>query len=341
MTVGPADVGVIVPARHAAGTLARAVESALAEGVGAVVIAVDPADEVTVRAAAGLAAAYPSVSVVDNPGGATPTGLNAGIAALPHRVVARLDAHATFGPGYVRAALTALEAGAAVVGGLQRSVGASPVGRATAAAMGTWLGSGGARHRTGAASGPSETAYLGVFDRAWLDRVGGYDPSLARNQDYEICHRIQQAGGLVWFTPDMEATHEPRDSWVDLAVQYHDFGRWKRHVMATAPGSIQPRQLAAPALVLGLIGSVVLVGRRPWLASVVPSAWLLAVAATATTADPAAGDPAEGDPPTPGDRARIGAALAVMHLAWGAGFWRGGRGGDRRSAGRLSARCGS
>jgi len=325
VTLGPDDVGVVVPARHAAGTLPRAVSSALAEGVGAVVIAVDPTDQPTASAAARVAEHDARISVVDNPGGATPTGLNIAIAALPHRVVARLDAHAAFRPGYVRAALTALEGqGAAVVGGLQRSFATSPVGRATATAMGTWLGSGGASHRTGTVAGPSETAYLGVFRREWLDRVGGYDPSLARNQDYEICHRIRRAGGLVWFSPAMEATHEPRDTWTELAAQYHDFGRWKRHVMATAPGSIQPRQLAAPALVVGLAGSMLMARRRPRPAAVVPMAWLLAIGAAATTAEAV-----DGSPLTRADRVRVGGALGVMHLAWGTGFWRGGRGRGR------------
>ena len=314
MTLGPDDVGVVVPARHAAGTLPRAVSSALAEGVGAVAIAVDPTDQPTASVAARVAEHDARISVVDNPGGATPTGLNIAIAALPHRVVARLDAHAAFRSGYVRAALTALEGqGAAVVGGLQRSTATSPVGRATATAMGTWLGSGGASHRTGTVAGPSETAYLGV-----------YDPSLARSQDYESCPRSRRAGGPVGAGPAMEATHEPRDTWTELAAQYHDFGRWKRHVMATAPGSIQPRQLAAPALVVGLAGSMLMARRRPRPAAVVPMAWLLAIGAAATTAEAV-----DGSPLTRADRARVGGALGVMHLAWGTGFWRGGRGRGR------------
>lgn len=312
-------LAVVVTARDAASDLPAAVASALGPRVDEVVIAVDPSDGPTARAAHALARNDPRVRVVDNPGGRTPTGLNAALGEVTAPIVARLDAHTRFGPGYLSRAVTVLGArDAAVVGGRQRPVGHGPLSRAIGAAMTSRAGAGGARHRTGTVPGPAETAYLGVFVRSWLDRVGGYDPTLDRNQDYELCHRIRRAGGVVWFDPDLVADYQPRDSWRGLARQYHDFGRWKRHVMTTAPGSIRPRQLAPPALVAGLVGSLVaaLVGRRRWLWP--PAGYVLGLATAAARAEVE-----EGPPLVPAERARVAAALAVMHLFWGGGFWRG------------------
>ena len=34
--------------------------------------------------------------------------------------------------------------------------------------------------------------YLGVFDRQALEEVGGFDPTLVRNQDFELNHRLRE-----------------------------------------------------------------------------------------------------------------------------------------------------
>jgi succinoglycan biosynthesis protein ExoA len=328
-----ADVGVVVAARDAAGSLAEAVTAVVADAA-AVVVAVDPADADTWAVAQALAADHPVVRAVANPGGRTAVGLNLAVGHLSAPVIARVDAHTVPPPGYLPAALATLQrTGAAVVGGRQVAVGERPVEVAVAAAMGTLAGSGGARHRVGTRPGPSETAYLGVFDRAWLDRVGGYDGTLDRNQDYEVCHRIRQAGGVVWFDPSLEVAYRPRGSWRALAAQYHDFGRFKRRVVVTAPGSVRLRQVLPAVLPLGLAWSAWLArggrGRRGGgggrgrgrVAAAVPSAWAAVLASAALTATAPEGAP----PLRAADRARVALAVAVMHLAWGTGFWRGGR----------------
>lgn len=317
----PSRVGVPIPAREATATLRDAVRSALEEGVGAIVIAVDPVDRPTACLAARLAAEDDRVSVVANPPGTTPAGLNRAIAALTQPVIARLDAHTRFAPGYVRTGLSTLAStGSAVVGGRQLPVGESRLQRAFGAAMASPVGAGGARHHVGGPQGPSETAYLGMFDRRWILAVGGYDETLERNQDYELCHRIGRAGGLVWFTPELVATYHPRASWTALARQFHDYGRWKRVVMQRAPRSIRPRQLAAPMLVAALAGSLAagLAGRRRWW--VLPAAYAAGVSVAAGVARHP-----DGSGLTLPERVAMAGALVTMHLSWGTGFWRGRR----------------
>src|SRR5262249_27140885 len=58
------------------------------------VIALGPSRDATDRIAAELADADPRVTLVRNPTGRTPAGLNAAIAAAKHDIVARVDGHA-------------------------------------------------------------------------------------------------------------------------------------------------------------------------------------------------------------------------------------------------------
>ena len=77
--------------------MAAAVRSVLAQEVPAaleVCVAVGPSGDDTRAVADGLAAADPRVTVVDNPAGVTPAGLNAASRATKAPVVVRVDGHA-------------------------------------------------------------------------------------------------------------------------------------------------------------------------------------------------------------------------------------------------------
>ena len=105
------DVAVVVPARNEEATLAAAVASVLAQeldGILEVCIAVGSSDDRTREVADGLADADRRVSVVDNPAGVTPAGLNAAIRATSAPVVARVDGHAVLPAGYLARAVAVL-----------------------------------------------------------------------------------------------------------------------------------------------------------------------------------------------------------------------------------------
>lgn len=310
-------VSVIMPILNEEAHLAEAVGSVLAQdypGGMEVVLAVGPSRDRTRDVADRLAATDPRVVVVDNPTGRTPDGLNAALAVTSHGVVVRMDGHGVLSEGYVRRAVEVLEeTGAANVGGLMLAEGTDQMQQAVAVAMRSPLGMGGARFHVGGEPGPAETVYLGVFRRAWLRRVGGYDPAYARAQDWEMNHRIRKAGGVVWFTPELTVTYRPRGTVRDLARQFYRTGRWRRQVMRQHPETVSVRYLAAPvtvaALAVGTVGG--LVWRPLW---ALPLGYAAAV--TLGGAWIAREQPA-------GVVARMPAVLATMHLTWGVGFLRG------------------
>jgi glycosyltransferase involved in cell wall biosynthesis len=305
MTTGP-SLDVIIPAAKAAGSIGDTIDSIKSQGypsLGAIVVASH--DEET-----GEVARRHGAEVVPNPSGLTPTGLNLALAATTAEIVARVDAHSTLPAGYLqRAVATLLESGADNVGGMQVPIGTTGWETAIAAAMASRFGAGDAKHRVGGGAGPVDTVYLGVFRRATLERLGGYDETFARNQDYELNHRIRESGGVVWFDPELRVAYRPRGSLSELARQYFQYGQWKREFTRRHPGSLRWRQLAPPSLVALLLPA--LVTGLWW-----PPAWLLPAGYVASLIIiglgklPRLGVPALGVAP----------ALATMHLSWGLGF---------------------
>ena len=307
-------VSIVIPARNEAAMLPGALASALAQDYpGEVEIVVadgsdgpEMADTVRVR--------FPGVRIVPNPDRGISAGLNRAVRAASHETILRCDARCVLPPDYVRMAVAALgRTGAAAVGGLQRPVGAGAFTRAVAMAMTMRIGAGGARYRLGGAAGPADTVFLGAWRRATLEAAGGFDETLARNEDYELNRRLRERGGTVWLDPALAVGYRPRGSIAALARQYFAWGWWKRVMLGRHPRSLRWRQAAAPALVLGLAASAALAAAGfAGAAAILPGLYLAVLAGgtavkTLGTRDPAA--------------LLLPAALAAMHLAWGAGFW--------------------
>jgi succinoglycan biosynthesis protein ExoA len=156
--------------------------------------------------------------------------------------------------------------------------------------------------------------------------VGGYDETFLVAEDWEMNHRIRQAGGLIWFLPDISVIYRPRATARTLALQYFRYGRWRRVVARQHAGTINYRYLAPPAavaavatgLLAGIAGLASLAaGAGTWatvLASAgfaVPLLYLAGIAAVSALA--ARRLPA-------GVAARLPLVLATMHMSWGSGF---------------------
>jgi len=301
-----------MPVRNEAENLAGAVAAVVAQDYPRsfeVCLAVAPSDDGTAAEAGRLAARWPAVSVVDNPVGSTPAGLNAGIAATTGEVVVRVDAHAELSAGYVTTAVrTMAETGAVNVGGVQEAVGTTPFEQAVAVAMTSPVGTGGGKVHLGGPAGPVDTVYLGVFWRPALRAVGGFDDTLVRNQDYELNIRLREVGGTVWFDPRLRVRYRPRGSWKALARQYYQYGWWKQVVARRHPGSLRARQVAPVVATVALAASVA-VPRWRWSPRVQAGyAGLVAVAAAAGSGGDAA------------TAVRLAVVFPTMHLSWGAGF---------------------
>ena len=254
-------VAVVIPAKNAEKTLEKAFVSVLNQKIEEsieICIAVAPSEDSTLDVAKRIELDNENVTLVENPSGKTPAGLNLAIKNTQAPVIVRLDAHAELGEKYVSIALETLEkTGAANVGGRQKPVGTTPFETAVGMAISSRFGAGDARFRTGGKEGEVDTVYLGVFNRNTIENVGLFDESLIRNQDAELNWRLRETGKKIWFQPELVASYKPRSTLNELAKQYYEYGKWRRHVVRTHPRSIKLRQLIPPlnALVffLGLV----------------------------------------------------------------------------------------
>ncbi|KRV48734.1 glycosyl transferase family 2 [Wenjunlia vitaminophila] len=308
-------VSVIMPVLNEERHLRTAVRHILSQdyaGELEVVIALGPSTDRTDEIAAELVAEDSRVHTVPNPTGRTPAALNAAIKASRHPVVVRVDGHGMLTPNYISTAVRLLdETGAANVGGIMHAEGENDWERAVAAAMTSKIGVGNAAFHTGGEAQAAETVYLGVFRREVLEQQGGYNEEFIRAQDWELNYRIREAGGLIWFSPELRVSYRPRPTVRALAKQYFHYGRWRRVVTRYHRGSVNLRYLAPPtalvAIALGLVGGLVI---HP-LGLVVPGGYLAAIIVGSFPAG-------RGLPSAA--RAQIPLALATMHLSWGWGF---------------------
>ena len=298
-------------------------ERHLAEAVGAIlaqeyageielVLGIGPSRDRTQEIAEKLAADDQRIVIVANPTGRTPHGLNACIRASQYSIVVRVDGHSVLPPDYVRAAVETLEeSGADNVGGIMAAEGVTPFEKAVARAMTSKIGIGNAPFHTGGGAGEAETVYLGSFRRSALERVGGYDETFVRAQDWEMNHRIRQTGGKVWFTPRMRVTYRPRPNIRALAKQFFHTGKWRRVVGREHQGTLNLRYLAPPIAVVAIVAGVLAGALGFWPAWIVPGGYALALIAGSVPTG-------RGLPLSAWLRLPI--VYATMHLSWGVGF---------------------
>ncbi|MEV1130302.1 glycosyltransferase family 2 protein [Agromyces sp. NPDC049794] len=303
-----------------------AVESILAqdyEGPVEVLIALGPSIDGTAELVADLAQRHPDVRVLENEVGSTPAGLNIGIRAARHPVVVRVDSHSMLPSDYARIAVETLErTGADNVGGIMAARGETPFEQAVALAYTTKVGLGGSAFHVGGEEGPADTVYLGVFRRSALERVGLFDETIKRGQDWELNRRLRETGGTVWFTPALGVTYRPRSTVERLARQMFSTGLWRGELARRFPASNGLRYFVPPIMVVGValgvlagIGGIVQAAMdvAPWLllGFAVPAVYVLFVIVATLVYGRGRGTRTA---------AWFLVVLPCIHVSWGVGF---------------------
>jgi glycosyltransferase involved in cell wall biosynthesis len=317
------SVSVILPVlneeKYLAATLA-AITGQDFKGDLEIILALGPSKDQTNAIAAQLAQQDSRIKLIQNPSGKTAAALNAAIAAAIHPIIVRVDGHAHLPKDYIRIAVkTLLETGAVNVGGIMAAQGETLFEKSVALAMRSPVGVGGSRFHTGGEAGPTDTVYLGVFLKSAIDAIGGFDPAFIRAQDWELNFRLRKNGGVVYFQPDLHVTYRPRSSVRALAKQYFEYGRWRREVMRTHPGTINLRYLAPPVtLAISTVGffagllfsSIFLIAPIGYLVGVVVSGVIVGKSFAT--------------------KLMLPIVLLTMHMSWGLGFLTSSKRGLRR-----------
>jgi glycosyltransferase involved in cell wall biosynthesis len=250
-------VTVIMPIRNEANFIRRSLGAVLAQDY--------PPDRMEVLVADGMstdatrdvisrmseAQSERSVTVVDNPEGIVPTGLNRALAIAKGEIIVRVDGHTIIDADYVRQCVTALrKTGADNVGGRMEAVSEGLFGRAVALATSSRFGVGGARFHYSDRQEWVDTVYMGAWPRNVFDRIGLFDEEQVRNQDDEFNYRLLERGGKILLSPRIKSRYYNRSTPVSLWRQYFQYGFWKVRVMQKVTRQMRLRHFVPALFVL-------------------------------------------------------------------------------------------
>lgn len=316
-------VTVIMPIRNEAAYIARSLGAVLSQDYPnecMEIIVVDGMSDDSTRAIVADMQArcpQPQIYLLDNPARIVPTALNIGLQRARGEVIIRVDGHCEIAPDYVRHCVELLQkTGADNVGGMWITVGETFVARAIALAQSSPFGIGNVAYRTQRlTSGYVDTVPFGAYPRSVFDRVGEFDESLTRHQDYEFNCRVRAAGGRIYYDPSVRSQYYSRATLRKLAQQYFEYGYWKAVVALRNPRALAWRHYAPIALVLALgLGLPASFLSAP-LRLMYGALWGLYACACVGASLLAC--KAGGWRYLP----LLPAAFATIHLCWGSGFW--------------------
>jgi len=316
-------VSVVIPIRNEAAFLSESLGAVLAQDYPAdrmeVIVVDGDSTDGTQKILQHYHESRPPVVVLSNPARIVPAALNIGIRHARGEIIVRVDGHTVIAPDYVKQCVEFLKRGDADnVGGPMRPKGRSYFGRAAALATTCPFGIGNSRFHYTERELFTDTVYLGAYRREIFDRIGLFDEEFICNQDYELNYRLRAAGGRILCTPQIRSIYYCRESLPAIWRQYFHYGFWKVRTLRKHPRSLQLRQLAAPVMVLAILGCGILGFLFP------PTWYLLASGAIAYLGlgGVFALQKAIGAG-TPGLWPGVVVTFLTIHLAWGSGFWAG------------------
>jgi len=251
---GPVDL--VVPVHDDPSGLTRTLDAAAAatgvDEVRIVVVDDGSADAAAVAAAATRAGArllrHDSAL---GPGAARQAGAAIGSA----RWIAFVDAGVVPPPGWLAVLGRHLAAGAAAVAPrISSPEGPTALERYEASDSPLDLGLRPAPVRPGTRVSYAPTALV-VVSREAFERVGGFDPDLRYGEDVDLVWRLVDAGIVVRYVGDeVVASHPPRRTWTQLAVQRHRYGTAAAPLDRRHPGAAAPLAVSRWTLFVWALG---------------------------------------------------------------------------------------
>lgn len=171
---------------------------------------------------------YNNIILLNNPEKIAAPAFNKGIKQSAGKYVFIAGAHAEYPPGFISKSLSSIEANNAdCVGGREIDIGKSKIGKVFAAVRNTAFGGGLSPYRYSDKKQFVKTVAFGCYKKEALIKAGGFDESLARNQDNDINKRIIQNGGKILFDPDITFYYYVRDSIKAIFKQMYGYGYWE------------------------------------------------------------------------------------------------------------------
>lgn len=270
--------------------------------------------DATVAIVEDLMKEFENLSVLSNPKKLQSAALNLAVseaAMEKSRWLVRCDAHSLYPPNFILdIAESLVETRAESVVIAMDAVGTTCFEKANAWIVDTPLGSGGAAHRGGQASGYVDHGHHAGFAIEEFRRLGGYDETFSHNEDAEYDARLTAQGGRIFLDADIRIQYVPRGSISELARQYFNYGKGRARNVAKNKTQLKLRQMLPVLALLANLGGILLAPFF-WPALLIPAAYLsvliLASLYVALKHMSVCG-------------LFAGLALGTMHMSWAGGF---------------------
>jgi len=307
---------IVVPtlneAEHLEGVVHQLLGDAAPAGV-RLVIADGGSTDGTVALAERLARQHPAVTLLHNRARVQSAAVNHAVQrhGQGFDVLIRCDAHAAYPPAFCARLVETLErTGADAVVVPLDSTGDAGLQRVVGWVCNSRLGTGGAAHRAGRASGFVDHGHHAAFRLETFRRCGGYDETFTHNEDAEFDCRQRALGAKVYLDAEIRVLYRPRASLGALYHQYFNYGGGRSRTVRRHPRSLRLRQAVLPANLVGMGLALALSPALPLLA-LWPLAYLgaLGLGATGLVLRHRSLRAAQAAP-----------VALVMHTAWAAGF---------------------
>lgn len=251
---------VIIPMRNEEKYIGKCLQSILANDFPKSqyeVLVVDGASTDRSRAIAEeMAPWFGSLRILDNPKAIVPTAMNTAIRASRGRYIVRMDAHTEYPADYISACVRELNKGVAdVVGGrlITRPGADTLIARAIALMTQHPFGVGNSAFRISSSAREVDTVPFGAFRKEVFDKVGLFQESLVRHQDFEMNARIRAAGGRILLDPSIQPTYYNVPTFRKFMRQGYLNGVWMGRSWTRYPVCFCWRHAAPLAFVCSLL----------------------------------------------------------------------------------------
>lgn len=278
-----------------------------------ILLVVAPSTDNTLQICHEAATKDSRIRVVENPERTAPYAMNYGLGLVEADTWARIDGHLEISCTLISTLVRVMmQTGAACVGPMQRTGYSTQTQEAVGLAMSSKYGVGDAKFRLGSYDGPVDAVGYGLYDRKLTDHVGLFNVTMRRNQDDEYNTRLRKAGGVIWLTSEAVVTYYPRATLARLADQYRQYGFWRAVGVIGFDNELRVRQAVPAIFVLGVLVSASLTPRSRKPMGVLASSYGLVLSAHYCSV--------RGRADSKGTAALSVAAVACMHVSYGAGF---------------------
>ncbi len=209
---------------------------------------------------------YTHIRWFDNPRRIPPAAWNICLRQARGDVILLMGAHTLVPPDFIakNLRLLAVMPEAGCVGGRVETAAEGFVPQAIALAFTCPFAIGNAHYRYAQKAQFVETINYGAYRREVFDKVGEFNESLIRNDDWEFNYRARKAGFKFYFSPEIRSTYYPRTSITHLWKQQFWTSYGKIKVLQMYPDSFLWRHLIPFLFVTGLFGGGALAFVSVW-----------------------------------------------------------------------------